>query len=601
MAKQQSKSYVSKPWGSIESTDIPYDQHQTGPIARYLTSVRRPGPTATIGSANSVPSGYTLEDLDSGRPQNVAAEASTVASPSRADETALAATLACLLEPVDLVPNGTRPRPLASAASPGDVGEYAEGIYVQAAALLAARRLAPAARLLQRLDAITGGRPDRSQWVRRTEFLWAVYAHQTADVASVLEHCTAAATGPHTLRRSECHPEAPAEPCLVGTIDAVIADQLPLLTARAHIGLGQPGQAEAVLTDRYGSRDQAEARQPAITAMLACYQGRLGDAMRLAIAALQAAERQDAATEVVDLEARLVLAEVFIERDQLGAAWRQVQAALRSYWLSGATPCMWAVELGLARVLVAQGRAGEAIHRLEHLRAEATGFLAQPLLQKLNQLSIECRLEFGDPEGALLIAKSMLAADIPAETLARLDLRSGRPDRAVARLSTSRSPSLAVEIRRLVLLACAEKQRGQTDRAYSTIRRAVEIARPEGFVRPFLERAAQTLPLLRDVAVSSSDSYLTDLIVEAERVAPAASTGNTAVVLEPLTERERQILHHLPSHLTLGQIGLSMFLSTNTVKTHVKAIYRKVGAISRADAVNIAREQGLLSSGVPPV
>ncbi len=65
-------------------------------------------------------------------------------------------------------------------------------------------------------------------------------------------------------------------------------------------------------------------------------------------------------------------------------------------------------------------------------------------------------------------------------------------------------------------------------------------------------------------------------------------------MLEPLTERERQVLQHLPTHLNLRQIAIQMCVSTNTVKTHVKAIYRKTGAISRYDAVSIARGHGLL-------
>jgi DNA-binding NarL/FixJ family response regulator len=76
-------------------------------------------------------------------------------------------------------------------------------------------------------------------------------------------------------------------------------------------------------------------------------------------------------------------------------------------------------------------------------------------------------------------------------------------------------------------------------------------------------------------------------------VVPAIVPGKDWI-LEPLTERERQILCYLPTHLTMRQIGTAMYLSTNTVKTHVKAIYRKMGAFSRHDAVTIARSHGLV-------
>jgi LuxR family maltose regulon positive regulatory protein len=188
----------------------------------------------------------------------------------------------------------------------------------------------------------------------------------------------------------------------------------------------------------------------------------------------------------------------------------------------------------------------------------------------------------------------MLPADIPCETLARVDLYSGRPDQALARLRTYPSPNPANHIRRLLLLARAEYQQGRETLAYDTAQRAVEAARPERYLRPFLEDPSQTLPLLHGIGAEISDPYLLSLIKEAEQLAPETILPKAAVLLEPLTLRERQIIRHLPSHLTLRQIGLLMCLSTNTVKTHVKSIYRKIGAISRDDAVRIARIHGLL-------
>jgi LuxR family maltose regulon positive regulatory protein len=67
-----------------------------------------------------------------------------------------------------------------------------------------------------------------------------------------------------------------------------------------------------------------------------------------------------------------------------------------------------------------------------------------------------------------------------------------------------------------------------------------------------------------------------------------------APCLEPLTDRERQVLGYLATHLSQPQIAATMYLSLNTVKTHTKAIYRKIDASSRAEAVTIARSHGLL-------
>ena len=64
---------------------------------------------------------------------------------------------------------------------------------------------------------------------------------------------------------------------------------------------------------------------------------------------------------------------------------------------------------------------------------------------------------------------------------------------------------------------------------------------------------------------------------------------------EPLTPAERRVLDLLPTHLTDAQMAEQLYVSRNTVKSHVKSLYRKLEVSSRADAVARAREMGLLS------
>lgn len=151
-----------------------------------------------------------------------------------------------------------------------------------------------------------------------------------------------------------------------------------------------------------------------------------------------------------------------------------------------------------------------------------------------------------------------------------------------------------MHIRRLVLLACAEQQQGRTDKAIDSVRRAVDAAQHERYIRPFLEHATAVFPLLRSIKASALNCYLSDLTSQTEEIASKSGISRPASLLEPLTDRERQVLQHLPSHRTVGQIARLMFLSANTVKTHQKNIYRKTGATSRDEAVTIARSYGLL-------
>jgi LuxR family maltose regulon positive regulatory protein len=82
-------------------------------------------------------------------------------------------------------------------------------------------------------------------------------------------------------------------------------------------------------------------------------------------------------------------------------------------------------------------------------------------------------------------------------------------------------------------------------------------------------------------------------------VAPGAATGaplgsSTAPSGGWLTERELVVLRDLPSMMTLGEIAAAQGISLNTVKTHVRSIYAKLGAGTRREAIGIARGLGLL-------
>ncbi len=71
-------------------------------------------------------------------------------------------------------------------------------------------------------------------------------------------------------------------------------------------------------------------------------------------------------------------------------------------------------------------------------------------------------------------------------------------------------------------------------------------------------------------------------------------TGREPAQAEPLTEREEAVLRLLRGTLSLHEIGQELFLSTNTIKTHTRAIYRKLGVTSRSGAVERGRDIGIL-------
>ncbi len=213
----------------------------------------------------------------------------------------------------------------------------------------------------------------------------------------------------------------------------------------------------------------------------------------------------------------------------------------------------------------------------------------------VDEAEIRCRIALRDLDGAARLLEAVEPARRSAELLARLDLVAGRPDRAADRLTQSAEPTTSPrsEIECLLLLARAYLQLGYKLRAQDALRRAMERGRADGYVRPFVDDADELIGLLQALADRRPDAYLANLLSRPDG-ADRSTTAAQVEVLEPLTDRERQLLGYLPSCYSQGEIASEMAISRNTVKTHTKALYRKLGAASRSEAVAVARSHGLL-------
>ena len=77
-------------------------------------------------------------------------------------------------------------------------------------------------------------------------------------------------------------------------------------------------------------------------------------------------------------------------------------------------------------------------------------------------------------------------------------------------------------------------------------------------------------------------------------VRPASSSRPDPVIVEQLSDREREVLRLASSMHSTEEIAASMYLSVNTVKTHLKSIFRKLGATRRGEAVRRAKKLGLI-------
>lgn len=141
-----------------------------------------------------------------------------------------------------------------------------------------------------------------------------------------------------------------------------------------------------------------------------------------------------------------------------------------------------------------------------------------------------------------------------------------------------------------VLLAVLAERQHRDGVALAELSTAVDLAQPEGIRRPFLLLGDRLTGILRRYLVldGAHPAFATALIGEAPET--AREDGG----LEHLTERELIVLKYLPTMLKAGEIADDLFVSVNTVKAHLRSMYRKLGVSNRREAVERARAIGLL-------
>jgi len=149
---------------------------------------------------------------------------------------------------------------------------------------------------------------------------------------------------------------------------------------------------------------------------------------------------------------------------------------------------------------------------------------------------------------------------------------------------------------RLRLYACLTDARlgyGRGDRAsgHRSLAAALRLAEPEQLRLPFVLERSWIGPVLRQDP---------ELAEAHRRLLPALSPAQPApdqappFPAEPLSDREREVLRHISTMLSTAEVASEMYISVNTVKTHLRTIYRKLAVAHRGEAVRRARELELI-------
>lgn len=227
-----------------------------------------------------------------------------------------------------------------------------------------------------------------------------------------------------------------------------------------------------------------------------------------------------------------------------------------------------------ARVWIAQGRLDEAF-----AWARERGLSADDDLSYLREFE------------HITLAKALIAHYQRDRAERSIDEAMGLLERLLHAAEEGERMGSVIEI--LLVQALALQAQGEGAAALTPLARALTLAEPEGYIRIFVDEGPPMATLLRAAA---KDGVAPDYVRRLQ-MALGEPHGETPVnqrLIEPLSERELDVLRLLATELSGPEIARELIVSLNTMRTHTKNIYSKLGVNNRRSAVRRAEELGLL-------
>ncbi len=447
-------------------------------------------------------------------------------------------------------------------------------------ALLMAGWIDEAGRWLAYLDTLGPADPS-PRFAARRALAMAIWLGLRGEVGTALMHAEDAA------RRS-----ALAEDPFV--------DMAPLSLIRGYDYLDRPAEARAAYRDaidRWAPNPvmQQVALVGAISPVeLECGNLRLaGELARQAAAAARqlGAERHFGVADVMR-----TLGALEAEAGDLSTAEQHLEAAL-DIAAPGRPPFALLSLVELARVAFRRGEFDEAFHRLDRGRAFFPSDVESPLAVRGDALEVRVRVAAGLDVSTDLLAR---LGSSPRGVIAEAEYHARRHDPKAAALCLE-TLQPGAEPRPQLERCLVETQigllEGNAIQVERQLERILDLSRSQGFARSITDagmeitqaletRLRQGAPELRLAALECAVADATSRPMPTERAASPDEVG--------LTDRERTVLRYLPTRLSNREIASELYVSMNTLKTHLQSTYRKLGVESRGAAVERATQLGLL-------
>ncbi len=249
------------------------------------------------------------------------------------------------------------------------------------------------------------------------------------------------------------------------------------------------------------------------------------------------------------------------------------------------------VNTWIARLATAHGDRAGALASL----AQARLALAAPDDKVRAQFAIE---EFRIAVALQPAEASALIPQLPTNTASRLlQARLHVLRREWAKAGQMLDEAEPVTVREHVewgVLQSLAAQQADLARAHRYLRTALLLAQPHGYLATIIEQGPGIAALLRSLPAGTSLKPYVELAIRAEAVAASRDSPAGVPPGGLLSDRELTVLRLLASRLTTTEIACALFVSPNTLKSHMKSIYRKLDASSRTAAVRQGEAHGLI-------
>jgi ATP/maltotriose-dependent transcriptional regulator MalT len=362
-----------------------------------------------------------------------------------------------------------------------------------------------------------------------------------------------------------------------------VSDALGCAIALADIRIAQGRPRDAMRTYERAAQLAAEQGEPVPRGLADMYVGM--SAIRREWNDLQAAaeslERSQELGERAGLAQnpyrwRVAMARIRATQGDLDGALDLLREAERRY-VSDFFPNVRPIAALVTRVWIAHGRVDEAL-----------GWAREQGLNVSDDLSYLREYEH------ITLARALLVQYERDHDDHALEEALGLLERLLEAAEAGERAGSVIEI--LALLALGRQARGDIPAALGALRQALALAEPEGYVRLFVDEGPAMTRLLEAAAKRRiAPHYLPRLLSAAGSAGDQASVNQG--LIEPLSDRELDVLRLLSADLDGPEIARELTVSLNTVRTHTKHIYSKLGVNSRLAAVRRAEELGILSRG----